>query len=176
MTKKEFLIIVRGMKTVYTQANFLPDADSVEIWFKYLEDMDYRALELAVHIWVLQNKFPPTISELRQTAADLTLAKEADWSEAWENVIRAVKLFGSYRETEALESLDEITRQCTERIGFKNICMSENIGVERANFRMIYEQLMNRRNYEAKLPDAMRMQIAEIRQRLSQAKALEVKE
>ena len=59
--------------------------------------------------------------------------------------MRAVSRFGMYNQAEALESLDELTRKCTKRLGFGNICTSENITADRANFRMIYEQEANRK-------------------------------
>ena len=55
-----------------------------------------------------------------------------------------------------MESFDPITRQCVERLGFKQICMSENISADRANFRMIYEQLAERRRQEAQMPEALK--------------------
>lgn len=36
--------------------------------------------------------------------------------------------------------MDAITRKCVKRLGFQNLCVSENITADRANFRMIYEQ------------------------------------
>ena len=49
------------------------------------------------------------------------------WGDAWEHVLKAVRFYGMYREEEALGTLDEATQNCVKRIGFKNICLSENI-------------------------------------------------
>ena len=43
-----------------------------------------------------------------------------------------------------MESLDPVTRRCVESIGYRNLCISENISVERANFRMIFETFQKR--------------------------------
>lgn len=67
-----------------------------------------------------------------------------DWGEGWKQVLDAIRKYGSYRAKDAMESLDSITRQCVERIGFNNICMSENIEADRAIFGMIYEQIAER--------------------------------
>ena len=48
--------------------------------------------------------------------------------------------------------MDEITQECVRRLGFTELCMSENPNVDRANFRMIYEQVSSRKKEELQLP------------------------
>lgn len=67
-----------------------------------------------------------------------------------------------------MESFDPITRQCVEQLGFKQICMSENISADRANFRMIYEQLAERRRQEAQTPEALKNLIGDIQRKQMQ--------
>ena len=43
------------------------------------------------------------------------------------------------------------TRQAVKRMGFRNICLSENIMAERANFRTIFEQIADRDHKSAQL-------------------------
>ena len=43
-----------------------------------------------------------------------------------------------------MESFTPLTRKAVERLGFRNICVSENPMAERANFRQCYEILANR--------------------------------
>lgn len=52
-------------------------------------------------------------------------------------------------ETLKVESMSEITRKAVKKLGFRNICLSENITADRANFRTIYEQ-MAENEYTAK--------------------------
>ena len=85
-----------------------------------------------------------------------------DWGEAWESVLMAIRKFGYMQEEEALESMDDVTRKCVKRIGFNNICMSENITADRANFRMIYEQEATRQKASNQLPIGVREQKEEI--------------
>ena len=59
--------------------------------------------------------------------------------------------------SEALDSLDELTRRCVKRIGFQNICTSENVTADRANFRMIYETEAGKRKFENQLPERIRI-------------------
>lgn len=155
MPRDQFKILCKGMKAVYTQETFLPDADAFQIWYALLGDLDFRVLQVAIQKYMLTNKFPPTIADLREIATTICNGEAPDWGESWEKVLNAIRRFGSYRETEALESLDEMTRSIVRRLGFRNLCMSENINQDRANFRMIYEQVSERARKENALPIAL---------------------
>ena len=67
-----------------------------------------------------------------------------DWGHGWEKVLMAIRRHGLYGERKAMESLDPLTRKAVQCVGFRDICMSENISVERANFRTIYQELATR--------------------------------
>lgn len=162
MTFQEFNILVKGMKSAYTTPNFLPDADSIKIWYQLLQDIDYQIANVAIQKYILTNKFPPTIADIREGAAAAVIGEKKLWSDGWEEVLTAIRRYGSYRETEALDSMSETTRQAVNRLGYKNLCMSENISVERANFRMIYEQLEDRKYKESQIPARLANTISEM--------------
>ena len=89
----------------------------------------------------------------------------------------AIRFCGMYREEDALGRLDEITRKCVQRLGFKNLCTSENVTADRANFRMAYEQEQKAAKEYRQLPPMLRAQKAELQQIAEQtAKRLEEKE
>jgi hypothetical protein len=71
-----------------------------------------------------------------------------------------------YREDEAYASMDEITQEVTRRLGFKEICMSENIQLDRANFRMIYEQVLQRKKADRQVNPSVRKLIQQASQKL----------
>lgn len=137
------------MKAVYTQSTFLPDADAFKVWYSLLQDLDYTIAQAAIQKYMLINEFPPTIADIRKNAVSVQAGDKKTWSEGWEEVMKAIGNFGSYREEEALESMSEITRKAVKKLGFRNICLSENITADRANFRTIYEQ-MAENEYTAK--------------------------
>lgn len=160
MDKKEFATFAMALKTYYPKEQLLPNQQAMELWYKQLEDIPYHVAETALQKWVAINKWSPSIAEIREAVTDISKERIPDWSEAWENVLKAVRTYGSYQPVEALESLDERTRSCVRRIGFRNICMSENISVERANFRRIYEATAERDAQEMALPAPLREKIA----------------
>jgi hypothetical protein len=160
MDRKEFATFAAALRTFYPKEQLLPNQQAMELWYKQLEDIPYHIAETALQKWVATNKWSPSIAEIREAVTDISKERIPDWSEAWENVLKAVRTYGSYQPVEALESLDERTRACVRRIGFRNICMSENISVERANFRRIYEATAERDAQEMALPAPLKEKIA----------------
>ena len=158
----EFKVLVKALKSVYTKDNFLPDGESIKVWYSLLRDIPYKVLHTAIQKYVMTNKFPPTISELRELCAELTFGEQKDWGDGWEQVLIAIRRHGMYNEGAALESMDDLTRQCVERLGFKNICLSENISIDRANFRQLYQSLSERRKNDEVLPLSVKTKMAEL--------------
>lgn len=168
MTKEEFKVLAKGMRAVYTNDRFLPDDDSMKMWYSLLQDIPYNIASIAIQKYMLTNKFPPTPSEIREQAMHVQIGNKPLWSDAWGNVLNAIKKYGSYGQAQAMESLDNLTRMAVQRIGYMNLCISTNIAADRANFRMVFEQLADREYDENRIPislqqliDAERGQIAE---------------
>ena len=177
MTREEFKVLCKGMKAVYTQPTFLPDADAFNIWFSLLQDLDYMVAQAAIQKYMLTQKFPPTIADIRELATNVSIGEKPLWSDGWEEVLYAIRRFGSYREAEALESMSPITRQAVQRLGFINLCMSENVMTDRANFRMIYEQISEREYTSKQIPVKLSNLIEGIQKKgIDHGKMLEMKE
>jgi hypothetical protein len=172
MTKDEFKILAKGLKAVYTYPSFLPDADSLNVWYGLLQDLPYDVCNVAIQKYMMTEKEVPKIADIRNMCAEIMAGEKPLWSDGWEEVLRAIREYGSWNEAKALESMSEITRQTVRRMGFINICRSEEISVERANFRMIFEQIANKEHEKAKIPLQIRQLIATIQDK----KMLELKE
>lgn len=152
MNKKEFAIFASALKTYYPKEKILPNEQAMELWFNQLQDIPYKVAELTLNKWVATNKWSPSIADIREQAAGIIQGESKDWGEAWQEVLRCISKYGFYREEEALYSMDKLTRKVVRRLGFKNICLSEDIQVDRANFRMIYEQEQTKAKQDAQLP------------------------
>lgn len=172
MTFDEFKILVKGMKAVYPEPWFLPDGDAVKIWYSLLQDIDYKVANAGIQKWMMTNPKAPSIADIRSMTTEVVQGVSKEWGDAWEDVLKAIRRYGMYRSDEAMETFDEITKQCVQRLGFKEICMSENIVADRANFRMIYEQLTERKAKDDVLPQKLKNLISTIN---TDAKAIGVK-
>lgn len=162
MTKQEFGMIVMSLQTYYPRSNCLPNERAIELWYNQLNDMDYRLLEASLNKWVSISPFPPTIADLREMGASICMGEQKLWDEGWNEVLSAIRHFGMYQEKEALESMSEVTRKVVERLGFKNLCLSENINADRANFRDIYNANVERTKHNKSISKLVLNQIAEI--------------
>lgn len=146
MNKKEFSLIALALRAYFPRENnLLPNEQSLELWYYQLQDLDYKVAEAAINKWAATNKWSPSISEIRETAASITLGELPEWGEA-------------------LKSLSPLTRKAVERLGYMQLCASENIAADRANFRMIYEQLAAREKKQAQLPEGLKTLIAQMQQ------------
>lgn len=151
MDKKEFGFFASAIRTYYPKEQILPNQQAMELWYRELQDIPFAVAEASLRQWVATNKWSPSIAEIRELASTVQSGSIPDWGEGWEQVLMAIRKFGTYRIPEAMESFDPLTRRCVERLGFRNLCMSENPATDRANFRMIYEQLAERQKKESQM-------------------------
>ena len=163
MTKKEFALFVMALRTYYPRENLLPNDEAMDLWFAQLQDIPYKIAQAGLQKWVATNKWSPSIADIREMTSGITFGEIPDWGEAWIESQKAIRRFGSYRVAEALESLSPLTRKVVERIGFMNLCMSDNESADRANFRMIYETLAERQKRDAQLPAPLKEMLLEIK-------------
>lgn len=165
MNKKEFSAFAMALRTYYPKEQLLPNQQAMELWYRELQDIPYCVAEVGLRKWVAINKWSPSIAEIREMVAEVKEGNVADWGTGWEQVLMAIRKYGMYQEALALESMDEVTRQCVKQLGFKNICMSENIATDRANFRMIYEGLAERKKKEMQVALPLKRIIEGIQQK-----------
>jgi hypothetical protein len=170
MTREEFALFAMAIKTYYPKENILPNEQAMELWFRQIGDIPYKVAETALNKWVALNKWSPAISDIREMSAEIMNGQIPDWGEAWKEVSRAITSFGSYRPQEALESMSPLTREAVERMGFVNICKSENPSAERANFRLIYESLSNRHKQDCMLSPNLKDMISSVSQKMLEEK------
>jgi hypothetical protein len=143
MTREETLKILSVLRVAYPKFGDGTDSKMlVEVWSDMLSDCEYMDVNNAIKRYIATNEsnFAPSIGKIRsmivkQNDSELT----EEWVDAWGEVERAIRNHGYYREQAALESMSPITRLCVQAIGWKNICNSEEIGVERGHFRTMYE-------------------------------------
>lgn len=163
MDKEQFAIFTAEIQGLYPRENLFPNPVAMSAWYELLQDLEYELARAALHRHASTSPFPPTVADIRRQAVSMVDESE-DWGKAWQAVIKAVGRYGSYREAEALESMDELTRQTIQRLGWKQICQSEQteLAAIRANFRMIYEQIQTAAREEAQLSDKLKSAIERI--------------
>ena len=152
MTSSEFDYFSKALRTYYPREKILPNEEAMTLWYRQLKDIDYSTALLALDKWVATNKWSPAISDIREMAAEIINGELPDWGEAWGKVLKAVSNYGSYYPDDAYEFLGEPIATCVKRVGWLEICFSENLDTIRANFRMIYEAEAKKQRREAQIP------------------------
>lgn len=124
----------------------------VELWETMLEDIGFEHGKLAVHKHMSESVYPPTVADIRAKISDISAPQGLTAIEAWGSVIKSIQQFGSYREKEAIESLEPITQKVVRNIGFRTLCMSENEMADRAHFTKAYDVYVSRERSESLMP------------------------
>ena len=175
MTREEFDKLIRGIKAAYTNSNFMSNPDSEGVWYRFLKNVDYPLAEAAVYKHISVCKFPPTIAEILEQCSAIAIPDEFNWLDGWRKVQKAIGRYGYSRSAEAIAALKEedlTAGEVAERLGWENLCMSENQAVDRANFRQGYEAVLNRKRDKLKLSGGVYERLNALTQGISKTKMI----
>ena len=132
---------------------------TAKLWYQMLKDIPYKIAEQAMFKILATAKFFPTVSEILEAIADITNPEQDTAAKAWGEVEKAIRFYGSYREKEALESMSPRTAKVVEYMGWRDICLGEEIGVVRGQFLKMYQQVSEREQKERVLPENLKADI-----------------
>lgn len=143
MTRDEWLDIGQHITAKWPHSQ--PPVESLAAWFEDVADLDAQQVRAAVSAHARGgDKFPPTGGMLRRRVCELTV-DAPDFGTAWSLVLDAVRRFG-YTDINAamawLEGHGRLVADLARRVGWRDICMSEEPGVIRGQARRIYESLV----------------------------------
>lgn len=171
MEREEFKILVKAMKAVYSTDNFIADKDAFNVWFELLKDLSYEQANLAIQKYMLTEKFPPTIADIRTKVNEIIAPAEESMSElqAWQLVYKAIGRSVYYAE----EEFEKLPKACKIAVGQAAVLrewatmdnFDKHISVEQSHFINAYRAAQNRIKEEAKLPDNLRLLIADMGQK-----------
>lgn len=157
MNQEQFKTLVKGMKAVYPQTTFIPDNDAFLVWYNLLKDLPYDQVSVAIQKHMMQEKFPPTIADIREKTATLTESRtdELSETEAWSIVWKAI-CRSSYNSEEEFDKLPDDLKKVVGSPGqLRAWAIDEgfNLGVESSNFKRDYRNYMQQKRENAKLPE-----------------------
>lgn len=90
---RRFLTLVKGLKVSYADPTFLPDEDSIKIWYSLLKDIPYEVLSDAIQKHICTSSYKPTVADIRKLAGEIvsgSVEKQMGELEAWNLVYKAV--------------------------------------------------------------------------------------
>lgn len=132
------------------------EAATVDLWTMMLGDIPFAIAQAAVMTHMSQSAFPPTVADIRSAAEKITSPNRLEAIEAWDLILRAIRNYGYYRESEALASLPPEVANMVRRFTWEALCTSENIDTLRAQFRMAWETQSKRQREERLMPPEVR--------------------
>jgi hypothetical protein len=137
MIKKELERFFAIMSAGWDQRKLT--SDQVEIWSMFLADLDGPLALRALADLVNTQIHPPAIAEIKARCALLQspgLTKTGDM--AWGEVLAAISQHGYTWKNVHFD--DPITDQVVKSLGWLNLCASENMVSDRAQFIAAYEK------------------------------------
>lgn len=150
MTNRETIIkAITLLKTNYQNA--LKDYSKQEVqmminaWLEFFKETPEQEFNLAIRNVINKYEYFPTIAQIKKEIANNQTTDIPSAEDEWEEVLKAVRRFGTYRQEEALESLNPYTSYIARHIGYQNICRSEDGNKwNKKDFIAEYNQLKER--------------------------------
>lgn len=142
MTKSEFANLAMEIDGFFKHDKIFTNDRVIELWYNALKDIPYEVAETGINKWVMTNKFPPTVADIRSMAVEVSHVELENWGDMYTKVLRLVDAFGRNQKELAFKKMDELTRRTVDRMGWENLCNSPvaNMAADRANFRDIYNE------------------------------------
>lgn len=140
----------------------------INLWMTMFADTDKEIMNLAIQKIIATSKYFPTVAEVREVLAEINNIRVIDAGEAWGEVISAIRNYGWNKEGEAMKSMSENTRNVVKRMGWMNLCKSENIMTDRAHFLKMYETEEKRQKEKNVLPFTVLQKIEQKQQKYQQ--------
>ena len=141
MDKNEFIKIFTAMADAYRTEM---SRSQIETYYSFLKDYSVEEFKEAVKRIIETKSFMPTIAEIKKTIAEIKMSDVPSAEDEWQEVLMAVRRYGSYREQEALDSLKPYTAYIVKHIGFMNICMATDQTWNRKEFIEEYKVLKDK--------------------------------
>ena len=169
MTREEF---VKAMSFLGIAYNKEFEQKQVEVWFTFFHDARYEDFVQAVKRIVVRSRFLPSIADIKH---EITLISnpvlQLNANDEWEKVLRSVRLYGSYRVKEGMNSLEPLTQKVVRMLGgFNAICQSTDGDWLRKNFVSLFNEALET-NLETLSLSEPQMTLAELK-RLADSKQI----
>ena len=140
MTRSEWLKIAAVLQARWPNVPIRDD--SLEIWFKDLEDLDAGQVSAAVEALYREGReFAPNGGQIRKRLIELR-TDAGDWSQAYELAMEAATSHGGaeYGGLSWLREQDPVAADVAEAYGWRDFCLSDSTadGTRRAHFRDMF--------------------------------------
>ena len=138
MTKEEFLEGITLLGVAYDKEF---TKEQIEVWYSMLGGYSKEELRNAIKELIKTETRVPTIAHITKQIANNKTRDLPNAEDEWNEVLRLVHKYGTYRQQEALDLMKPYTAYITNHIGYINICMSSDNTWNKKEFIAEYNQL-----------------------------------
>ena len=137
--REDFKKLVMVLGTAYPK--MFADRYAFELWLSNLLDIDYRFLEMAVKNYIQSNHFPPTIADIRMTAARLMEKDEPVPALEWQRLKKALGSAYAENAEDVYNALNDVTKECIGGFGgFRELAMMDINSLEKITRPMFVKE------------------------------------
>jgi hypothetical protein len=167
MIPEDTIRIMAILTAAYPQVNL--ERETIEVYGKFLADLPFEAVYAAAMDLITTNKWLPSVAELRRRAFTLMPGAHIPTAaEAWAEVMDQVHSLGSYRMPEFSHPVID---RAVKAMGWRELCLTENLQADRAHFLQIYEAFREDTELEAmRLTEVKKLMESKSPPRLANAK------
>lgn len=126
VTKKDIVDTITLLKITYPNAlkEFKQDELKLmlEVWYNDFKNTPKEDFNKAIQTIRYTSKFFPSIADIKEHITKEKTSNVNTAEEEWQEVLGAVRCYGSYREEEAIASLKPYTAKVVGYIGYHRIC------------------------------------------------------
>ena len=139
-----------------------------DTWHAMLGGEDTNVVVTALQKLAATNKYMPSIAEILEAVAEIKQPNDfIDPGEAWGIVQRSIRRYGYMHGEEAMKAMPKLVADTVRTMGWPDLCKSENIAVDRGQFRKAYEIRLAREKEKAQVPQAVTTKMAALAGNLS---------
>lgn len=113
----------------------------INTWYEFFKDTSEEDFNKAIRNVINKYDYFPTISQIKKEIANNKTRDLPNAEDEWNEVLRLVHKYGTYRQQEALDHMKPYTAYITNHIGYINICMSSDNTWNKKEFIAEYNQL-----------------------------------
>jgi len=139
MNHEEAIKVMIILTAAYPQITI--SKETMKVYERFLIDLSFELGQAAALQLISQNKWFPSIAELRQSVIKMLPNEIPSTEEAWLEVVNQIKSTGSYGTP---YFSNDLIGKAVNAIGWRELCLSENQVADRAHFFRIYESYRSR--------------------------------
>ena len=142
------------------------DITTVQVWYDALQDLNYSDVKRAAGAWIMSERWPPTIADIRAMSHNLKAAPDELAASAWDQLIRALGRAYAPDSREVWDSLPDHTRQIVGGYAtfraWGNTETAQLESVQRPMFVKRFENMQLQKRKQAAIPPTFRQPLPEL--------------